>query len=282
MQVTSSDGTQIHAEEVGQGPPILFVPGSTLDASALDGVTARLASRFRCLAMDRRGRGKSGDAVAYSLAQEAKDILAVCRGVGGELTLFGHSYGGLCVLEAAHHYPQVSSLILYEPPIGIPLPADLRQAIRGAFDAGDARRAMLLFLGQVVRIRPEELAFVKTLPADWFETRAATTLREMEAADDFDAERLLRRCRDLPVSLLLGSESPPEMRVSAERLLRALPHARLHTLEGQAHNALLLAPELVAQAIEVHGQRFERSSDQGSAGREPGGRAEPLSSSVRS
>lgn len=256
MQVTSSDGTRIHAEEVGEGPPILLVPGSTLDASAVAGVSTRLAPRFRCLAMDRRGRGRSGDAASHSLAQEVDDVLSLASAIGGPLTLFGHSYGGLCVLQAAARCPELASLILYEPPIDNPLPTETRTMMRAALDGGAPREALLLAMERVVQIRPDELAFVKTLPDEWFETRAATTVREMESVDAFDPERDLQLPDGLPVSVLLGSESTGAMRRNAERLLRDLPGAVLHTLEGQAHNALPFAPDLIACAIDEHMQRL--------------------------
>ena len=256
MQARSSDGTSIHAEEVGEGPPILLVPGSTLDASAAAGVSARLAPRFCCFAMDRRGRGKSGDAARHSLAQEVDDVLCLSRAIGSPLTLFGHSYGGLCVLQAAPRCPEVTSLILYEPPIDNPIPTATRLAIRTALDSGAPRRAMLLHLEHIVQLLPDELAFVKTLPDEWFETRAATTVREIESVIDFDPNRDLQLPDDLPVSVLLGSESTGAMHRNAERLLRDLSRVTLHTLEGQAHNALLLAPDQVARAIEEHMQRF--------------------------
>ncbi len=256
MDVTSSDGTTIHAEEAGEGPPILFVPGSTLDASAVAGVSAILAPRFRCVAMDRRGRGKSGDAPSHSLAQEVDDVLSLARAIGGPLTLFGHSYGGLCVLKAASRCPELASLILYEPPIDNPIAPETLKMMRAALDAGAPREALLVAMERVVQIRPAELSFVKTLPDEWFETRAATMVREMESVYAFDPERDLRLPDDLTVSVLLGSESTDAMRRNAERLLRDLPRSVLHTLEGQAHNALLFAPDLIARATDEHMQRL--------------------------
>jgi pimeloyl-ACP methyl ester carboxylesterase len=255
MQVTSSDETSIHADELGQGPPILFVPGTTLDASSVAAVSARLAPKFRCLSMDRRGRGKSGDSPTHSLDQEVEDVLSLARAIGGPLALFGHSYGGLCVLKAAARCSEVASLILYEPPINDPIPSDTRASIRIALDRGQGRQAMLLFLEEVVQLRPVEMEFVKSLPDEWFAERATTTVREMEAGLTFDAARDLNLPDDLPVSILLGSESTDGMRCSADHILSTLPRSVLHTLEGQAHNALLSDPDQVGNAIEEHMER---------------------------
>ena len=259
MEVTSSDGTTIHADEVGEGPPILFVLGSTLDATAAAGISNCLARRFRCFAMDRRGRGKSGDGALHSMALEVDDILSLARAIGKPLTLFGHSYGALCVLQAAPRCPEVASVILYDPPIDSPIRTEIRAAVRAALATSTPREALLLFLELIVQLGPDELAVVNTLPDEWFEERAATTVREMDALYDFDADRDLRLPDALPVSLLLGSESSDELRGHADRMLRDLPRIAIRTLEGQGHNAMLFAPDMVARAIDEHMQESSLS-----------------------
>ena len=267
MQVESSDGTVIHADEFGgEGPAVLFVPGSTLDASAATRVCERLAARFRCFAMDRRGRGQSGDSAVHSLGQEVDDVLALCRAIGRPVALFGHSYGGLCALQAARDCPELDSLILYEPPFGARIPLGIPEAMRAALDAGDARTAMLLFLEKVVRAPRLELAFVKGLGDAWFEARARTTVREVEAVVAFDAERALALPQHLAVSALVGSKSPRRLRESTDRLRERVPQLALHELEGQGHNALLFAPELVARVVETHMEDLGR--ERGSLPRE--------------
>jgi len=50
--------------------------------------------------MDRRGHGMSGDSLEYTLQREAEDVAAVVNSQPGPLFLLGHSYGGICALEA--------------------------------------------------------------------------------------------------------------------------------------------------------------------------------------
>jgi pimeloyl-ACP methyl ester carboxylesterase len=54
-----------------------------------------LASKFTTCAMDRRGRGASGDSPEYSLSKEAEDVAAVVNSRPGPVFVFGHSYGGV-------------------------------------------------------------------------------------------------------------------------------------------------------------------------------------------
>jgi pimeloyl-ACP methyl ester carboxylesterase len=60
-----------------------------------------LEQRFTVYAVDRRGRGQSGDSPVYSIEREYEDIAAVVESIREPVNLLGHSYGALCSLEAA-------------------------------------------------------------------------------------------------------------------------------------------------------------------------------------
>jgi pimeloyl-ACP methyl ester carboxylesterase len=218
----------------------------------LSGLVDRLKDRYRCFAMDRRGRGKSGDGELFSIELEFDDVAALARAIGEPLTLFGHSYGAICAIGAAGRCNEISNLVLYEPPLPVdgPISAVTRNAIHRALDEGEPRKAMLQFLGDVVRVRPEEVALVETLPDAWFQAFGKPTIREMDAVSDLQLDSSLYSAIDIPTLLLLGSESTPAIRRATELLLRDMPRASQATLEGQAHNAVLLAPQLVAEAID--------------------------------
>jgi hypothetical protein len=73
--VTSPDGTRIAFWRSGQGPPLLLVHGATADhTTTWRLVLPELERRFTVYAMDRRGRGGSGDGTAYELRLEAEDV----------------------------------------------------------------------------------------------------------------------------------------------------------------------------------------------------------------
>ena len=75
--VGSVDGTRIGYLELGSGPGIVFVHGSLGVGDEWLQVANLLADRFTCYLMDRRGRGRSGNAERYSLDTECADIAAV-------------------------------------------------------------------------------------------------------------------------------------------------------------------------------------------------------------
>src|SRR3712207_301123 len=100
-RVISADGTPIGYERSGEGPPLVLVHGATSDRRRWAPILPALEKRFTVYAVDRRGRGASGDAQTYAIEREFEDIAAVVDAIGGPVDLIGHSYGALCVLEAA-------------------------------------------------------------------------------------------------------------------------------------------------------------------------------------
>src|SRR5712691_16046 len=153
--IRSKDGTPIAAWRSGVGAPLLLVHGTTADHTAWTPVRAALERHFTVWTLDRRGRGSSGDAAAYALARECEDIAAVMDAIGGAVHVLGHSFGGLCALEAALLTPHIGRLILYEPTILLGRrnwPAASDAHMQALLDAGHPEEALLFFLRDIVKI----------------------------------------------------------------------------------------------------------------------------------
>ena len=71
---TSSDGTTLGVWRSGTGPALVLVHGSTADHLRWARVTPAFSEHFSVYAMDRRGRGASGDSATYSIEQEGRDV----------------------------------------------------------------------------------------------------------------------------------------------------------------------------------------------------------------
>ncbi|MBO9394706.1 alpha/beta fold hydrolase, partial [Caldilinea sp.] len=80
--VTSKDGTTIAGTVSGQGPPVVLVHGTAGSDFSWALVRPHLEARCRVYTIQRRGRGRSGDAPVYSLVREAEDVAAVVDAVG--------------------------------------------------------------------------------------------------------------------------------------------------------------------------------------------------------
>jgi len=117
------DGVKIHYEVYGsglQGRPetmVFLPPWSIVHSRVYKAQIPYFSERFRCIAYDARGNGKSdrpADVAAYSLDHNVADALAVMDATeAGSAILVGLSYGGMvaCCL-AAHHPERVKAAIL--------------------------------------------------------------------------------------------------------------------------------------------------------------------------
>lgn len=101
--------------DVGEGQPLLLIPGLGTDYHAFIWNIAELAHRWRCLVVDQRGLGGS-DATPgpYSMEQLADDVATVLERLApGGAFVFGVSMGGMVAQHLAIRYPKaVRSLIL--------------------------------------------------------------------------------------------------------------------------------------------------------------------------
>jgi pimeloyl-ACP methyl ester carboxylesterase len=247
-QVISADGTPIAFRRGGQGRPLLLVHGSTADHTRWMPLLPALEEHFTVYAVDRRGRGGSGDGPTYAIEREFEDIVAVVDAIGGPVDLLGHSYGALCALETAVRSDRVSRLVLYEPPIptGIDLyPAGFVERLQALLAAGDRDGLLTTFMQTVVRMPPHEVEQLQRAPQWPARVAAAHTVpREIEAAVAYRFEPARFARLATPALLLVGGDSPPVFTAATAALHAALPNSRIAVLPGQQHAAISAAPVL--------------------------------------
>jgi pimeloyl-ACP methyl ester carboxylesterase len=250
----SEDGTPIAYWREGSGPPLLLVHGGACDHYAWYSVTPMLARTFTVYALDRRGRGQSGDTPPHTVARELEDIVAVLGAIGEPAHLLGHSAGAILALGAAERAETLRSLILYEPPFIIhgarPRPApEILERMKALLAAGDHDEVLRIAMRESIDVPEEQIERMKAGPG-WEHLRAVAPAipYDWKLWDERLEPGRLARLR-MPALLLLGSESPAWLHVGTKAVLAALPNARLAMLPGQAHAAMVTAPELFAQAV---------------------------------
>ena len=117
------DGTEIAYWTSGGGPPIVLVHGAPADHNRWLPLLPYLQQHVTVHALDRRGRGASGDAPGYRLEREYQDVAAVVDAVaaasGEVVDVYGHSHGGIVAFGAATLTANIRKLVLYE---GWPVP----------------------------------------------------------------------------------------------------------------------------------------------------------------
>ncbi|MDD2338539.1 MAG: alpha/beta hydrolase [Geobacteraceae bacterium] len=113
--LTTSDSSRLYYEEAGAGNPLLFVHGWSLSSQIWLQQKEYFSSRYRCIAFDLRGHGRSMPSCSgYGIDILASDVtLFFDRLCLSGVTLLGWSLGALIVLAA---YPAVrerlASLVL--------------------------------------------------------------------------------------------------------------------------------------------------------------------------
>jgi pimeloyl-ACP methyl ester carboxylesterase len=256
-RIVSKDGTRISYARSGTGAPLVLVHGTLSSHAGWAPVLPALEQHFTVYALDRRGYGESGDTEPYAIAREFEDIAALADSIGGEVNLLGHSFGGLCVLEAALLTTSLRRLIVYEPsPIptpGVPLyPEGIIERMQALLDAGDRENVVITVFRDLVGMPPHELERFKASPrfaAYMAAAHAVPRESHAEEAYRFAPERFQNF--NVPTLLLLGGDSPAFFKKTIDAWHTALPNSRIGELPGQQHVAHVTAPDLFVREVQA-------------------------------
>jgi pimeloyl-ACP methyl ester carboxylesterase len=115
MPFVENLGARIYWDEEGNGAPLLLIMGLGWPLQAWQRLRPALSQKYRTIALDNRGVGKSEvPAGPYSMPQMAADAAAVLNAARVNTAhIFGVSLGGMIAQEFALQYPnKVRSLIL--------------------------------------------------------------------------------------------------------------------------------------------------------------------------
>lgn len=233
---------------------MVAVHGGTADRTRWTALRPLLEPHFTVWAVDRRGRGLSGDGASYSIEREAEDLVAVVGAAGPEANVLAHSYGATVALTAARELPGLSGLVLYEPAIETPGHVIVDQETFAQMEAlldEDAREdALTLFFSRVIGLPDPMIDAMRATPV-WAARLAAvhTLTREGRAAQAFRLDRDALATLPFPVLVLRGTESPEWLRAAAATTHDTIPGSSLVDLDGQAHMAMDTAPEAFAREV---------------------------------
>ena len=272
--VAGADGVEIGLLTAGTGPALLLVHGGMGRLEGWEPMWGALAEHWRVTAMDRRGRASSGDSQPYALSKEYEDLASVAAHLaqeqGGPIDVFAHSYGATCALGAASlgapslaapslgtaslAAPSLAApiqrLALYEPPGPQTVPLDWYDRVCAMVAAGQAGRAMLSFLTEIIGLTAEQVEEARNSPGaqDVLPIVSATLQREGLALIQVD---LLATARTVacPVLLLLGENSPHWARDITHALAETLATPEVVRLPGIGHEAIFAEPDLLVSEL---------------------------------
>jgi pimeloyl-ACP methyl ester carboxylesterase len=231
-------GRRLHFVEYGAGPPVVLLHGYTDSWASFRLVLPLLAGR-RCLALDQRGHGRSGEADDYLLDGFAGDVAEFLRSMGiTSAAVVGHSMGSFVARRLALARPDlVDRLVL----VGGALRIDV-QAVR------ELKAQVAQFRGEVPRAFVEEFqascVYRRDSVPGWFFDECVGVSRGVPArvwraalagmAADDDSPDLTRV--GCPALVLGGAEDSVFGREDQAALARALPGGRLLLYEGCGHS----------------------------------------------
>jgi 3-oxoadipate enol-lactonase len=244
----AADGTRISFEVFGRadGEPLLLVQGLGADRRGWIMQRRALAGRYRCIAFDNRGVGRSGVPTGpYDLEVMAADAVAVLDATGYESAhVMGASMGGVIAqIMAVRHPERVRSLVLActacrHLPWRIELLEEWATTAAEKGMRGFAAENMRWLLGprSLRRFRPA-LGLLAPVamngPTDGFVAQVAAIL----AMDDGLRHEL--RTIQAPTLVLVGSQDILTPVGDSEELAELIPDARLEIIRGGAHGFMV-------------------------------------------
>lgn len=265
MRELPDDLVGIEFADSGQGPVVLFVPGSYSTPTAWRPIQRALTPRWRFVSTSLCGYGRTLDTRTIDdcdIAHEVRVIEATARGAGGgPVHLVGHSYGGTVALAAIlAGRLEVSSLTLFEPnPLALlqhhghsdlydstlRMSQDFEQAVREG--ERDAAARIIDFWGEAgsFSAMPEPVQDYcrQTVPANVLDWRTAFAF-DINGADLSGV--------DLPVLLVRGERANAAMVALTDILGARLPRARTEVVAGAGHFLVSSHPVECAALLARH------------------------------
>ena len=244
----ADDGCRIHYEVTGRksAPPVLLIQGLGTDKHGWDLQRLALSWRYRVIALDNRGAGRSDKPHgAYRFEQMASDAVAVLDALGvARAHVVGASMGGAIAQVLAVLQPgRVRSLTLVctscrNHPWRVELLSDWAQVAQ--------RDGLFRMAGRAARWVVGPRSFRRVVPLlGWLGPLGigrpshafAAQVAAIVAADDSLADDL--GAIEVPVLVIVGNQDTLTPRGDSEELAELMPTAELVVISGAAHGLMI-------------------------------------------
>jgi non-heme chloroperoxidase len=248
----ATDGTTLYYRDHGDGPAIVLLSSQGLSSSMWQHLMVRLADRgFRCVALDRRGHGRSDDpGKGYDFDRFADDIGELLTLLDlRDVMLVGHSVGGAEAVRylTRHGSDRVSRLVLAsttlpflartaDNPDGVPLA--VMQSVWESWHSdwprwvGENRPP---FIGAGLpgcAVSPEMIQLGMN---DMLQTSLPALLQTSRAAVTTDFRAELREI-GIPTLLIHGdSDASSPVEITGAKAVALVPGARLKIYQNAPH-----------------------------------------------
>jgi 3-oxoadipate enol-lactonase len=244
----ATDGTRLHYQVVGRpsGDPVLMIQGLGTDMSGWTLQRLAFSTRFRTVALDNRGAGRSDKPFGrYTLDEMAADAVAVLDDAGVDSAhVMGASMGGaIAQLVALRHPERVRSLVLactacrnhqwrrelLTEWASIANERGMGEMARRAAHWVMAPRSVRRFWPAVGWLGPLAMG----LPPHAFTSQVRAILDAPEEMVDVLATL------DVPTLVVVGNQDILTPRGDSEELAERIPGAELVVISGAAHGLMI-------------------------------------------
>jgi 3-oxoadipate enol-lactonase len=255
------NGTSLYYEDTGPGSTgetVVFSHGLLWGTELFQPQIAALRGRYRCIAWDHRGQGRSAADDRHCIDMELvwQDAMCLLEALQtGPVHFVGLSMGGFTALRMAARRPDlVRSLVIIESSAQ-PEPKEnigryrLLTAVNRLVGPGVTKgRVAQIMLGKSILADPARKAEVARFTA--LMSRRRDIWRAVNGVIDragVEAEVGRIRTRTL---VIVGDEDVATPRAKAEALVAAIPGARLVVIPRAGHSSTVEEPAAVTAALE--------------------------------
>jgi len=260
------DGVALALEDHGSGPPVVLLHGFPLDHTMWEAQINALSGRFRVVAPDLRGFGRSTlgeDDAEYGVAMDryAADVVALLDWlvIQEPVVLVGFSMGGYAAWQFALRWPErLRGLVLCDTRAA----GDADEARAGrlkmadaAMQAGNSSPALAmvpkLLAPETHEERPDLVERVRAIIKRQSAEAVAAAQRGMARREDVQGRLQQIKCPGLCIVGVEDAISPPaEMHKIATMLAEpGVREVRLVEIENAGHVTPLENPPAVTEAI---------------------------------
>ena len=256
---TELNGQRYAYLDEGEGPLLVFGHGVLADKSMFEAQIEALRDRYRCVSLDWPGHTGSGyREKGWSFYDMADDSVALLDQLGYDEAIFvGLSQGGMTFMRLALKCPErVRALVLLDtsadPEDADLLPVHRQQQSRFAHGSDAERDGVVTRMQKFLYAKPwrdanpDGVAHEKALILAHDRHGIELALENVFTRDDISGDISAISAPTLVIVGELDRATPPE---KAQRIVDAIPGARLVTVADSGHHSPIENPEAVNRAL---------------------------------
>jgi len=250
------NGQTFHIETAGAGRPLVLLHGFTGSAANWRAHQPAFTSRFRVIAIDLLGHGRSAspaDAARYSMAHCVEDMNGILAALQVDAAIMlGYSLGGRVALSFSATHPQRLSRLLVvsgSPGLASAEERAARVASDEALAAQIEREGLEAFVDywENIPLFASQKSLPPTVRAELRQQRLQNTSRglanSLRGLGVGAQPALWEKLSEIKTpTLLLAGEADTKFVTIAQRMAKKMPNAQLQIVPGAGHAVQLERP----------------------------------------